>query len=117
MEGTYDEILVVFIWRFPFLLPGAHEPPPWGDVALDLRQMHLDHHTFLSGVPIPDFCDSVPRPSNLQEHLAVDGGLRRGDGELVFLHVTSGTSCEIRLVFLTLRMRKVRALVRMESET
>jgi len=117
MEGTYDEILVVFVRGFPFLLPSAHEPPPWGDVALDLWQMHLHHHTFLSGIPIPDFCDSVTRPSNLQENLAVDGGLRRGDGELVFLHVTSGTSRKIRLVLLTLRMRKVRALVRVKRET
>jgi len=117
MEDTYNQILVVFVGWFPFLLPSAHEPPPWDDVALDLWQMHLHHHTFLSGIPIPNFCDTVARPPNLQENLAVDGGLRRGDGELVFLHVTSGTSRKIRLVLLTLRMRKVRALVRVERET
>ena len=79
--------------------------------------MHLYHHTFLSGIPIPNFCNSVPRPSDLEENLAVDGGLGRGDGELVFLHVTSRTSREIRLVLLTLRVRKVRALVCVECET
>ena len=47
----------------------------------------------------------------------MDGGLRWGDGELVFLHVTSGTSRKIGLVLLTLRMRKVRALVRVERKT
>ena len=98
------------------MFPGTHEPPPWDDVALDLRQMDLHHHTFLSGVSIPDLCDSVPRSSNLQENLAVDGGLRWRDSELVFLHVTSCTPCEIRLVLLTLRVCKVRALVSMESE-
>jgi len=115
-EDTHNEILVVFIWWFPFLLPSTHEPSPGGDVALDLRQMHLHHHTFLSGVPVPDFCHSVPRPSNLQENLPVDGGLRRGDGQLVFLHVASRTPCQIRLVLLTLCMRKVRALVCVERE-
>ena len=115
--SAYDEILVVFVWWFPLLFPSAHKPPPWGNVALDLRQMHLYHHTFLSGIPIPNFCDSVTRPPDLQENLTVDGGLRRGNGELVFFHVTSRTSCEIRLVLLTLRVRKVRALVRVECET
>jgi hypothetical protein len=117
IECTHNEILVVFVWRFPFLLPSTHEPPPWDHVALDLWQMHLYHHTFLSGIPIPNFCDPVPRPSNLQENLAVDGGLRWGDGELIFLHVTSRTSCEIRLMLLTLRVRKVRTLICVECET
>ena len=117
MESTHDKILVVFVWRLPFLLPSAHEPPPWDHVALDLWQMHLYHHTFLSGIPIPNFCDSVSWPSNLQENFAVDGGLGRGDSELVFLHVTSSTPREIRLVFLTLRVRKVRTLVCVECET
>ena len=79
--------------------------------------MHLHHHAFLSSIPIPNLRDSVPRPSNLQENLTVDGGLRRGNRELVFLHVTGRTTSEIRLVFLTLRVRKVRALVCVESET
>ena len=116
-EGAYNEILVVFVWRFPFLLPSTHEPPSRNNFTLDLWQMHLYHHTFLSGIPIPNFCNSVPRPSDLEENLAVDGGLGRGDGELVFLHVTSRASREIRLVLLTLRMCKVRALVCVECET
>ena len=115
-ESTHNEILIVFVWRFPFLLPSTHEPPPGSHVALDLWQMHLHHHTFLSGVPIPNFRDPVSWPSNLQENLAVNRGLGWGDGELIFLHVTSGTSCEIRLVLLTLRMRKVGALVCVERE-
>ena len=116
-KGAYDEILVVFVWGFAFLLPSAHKPPPRSNLALDLWQMHLHHHTFLSGIPIPDLRDPVPRPSNLEEDLAVDAGLRWSDGELVFLHVTSSTSCKIRLVLLTLRVSKVRALVCVESET
>ena len=79
--------------------------------------MHLDHHTLLSGIPIPNFCDSVTWPPDLEEDFAVNVRLRRSDSELIFLHVTSRTSCEIRLVLLTLRMRKVRALVCMECET
>ena len=117
IEGTHDEILVVFVWRFPFLLPSTHKPPPWDDLALDLRQVDLHHHTFLSCISIPNLCDSVPWPSNLEENFAVDGGLGRGNGELVFLHVTSRTSCKIGLVFLTLRVRKVRALICVECET
>lgn len=116
-ESTHNEILVVFVWRFPFLLPGAHKPPPRNHVALDLWQMHLHHHTFLPGVPIPNLRDPVSWPSNLQENLAVDRGLGWGDGELVFLHVTSGTSREIGLVLLTLRMRKVGTLVCVKRET
>jgi hypothetical protein len=116
-EATHNQILVVFVWRLPFLLPSAHEPPPRGNVALDLWQMHLYHHAFLSGVPIPNLCDPVTRPTNLEENLPVDARLRGGDRELVFLHVTSRTSREIRLVLLTLRMRKVRTLVCVQCET
>jgi len=116
-EGTHDQILVIFVWRFPFLLPSTHKPPSRNNVALDLRQVHLHHHTFLSGIPIPNLRDSVPRPSNLEENFAVHGGLGWGDGELVFLHVTSRTPCEIRLVLLTLRVRKVRAFICVQRET
>ena len=115
-KGTYNQILIVFVWRFPFLLPSTHEPPPRDNVGLDLWQMHLHHHTFLSGIPIPNLCNPVTRPPNLEENLAVDARLRGSDGELIFLHVTSRTSCEIRLVLLTLRMCKVRALVCVECE-
>jgi len=117
VKNAYNEILVVFVRRFPFLLPSTHEPPPWDNVALDLWQMDLYHHTFLPGIPIPYFCDSVPRPSNLQEDFTMDRGLRWCNSQLVFLHVTSRTSCKICLVLLTLRMRKIRALVCMECET
>lgn len=116
-KSTYDEILVVFVWWFALLLPSAHEPPPRDNVAFDLWQMHLHHHTFFSGIPIPNFRDPVSRPSNFEENLAVDARLRRGNGELIFFHVTSRTSCEIRLVLLTLRVRKVRALICVERET
>jgi hypothetical protein len=89
------------------LLPSAHEHP-W--------QIHLHHRTFPSEVPTPNFRDPVTWPTtNLEGNLwwtldrAWKGG---GDLELGSLHVSDRTSREIRLVLLTLRMRKVRALVR-----
>ena len=114
---THDEVLVSFVWRLPLLLPCTHEPPARDDTWLDLRKMHLNHHTLLAGVAIPDLCDTVSRTSDFEENLLVNVLLCRCYHELGLFQVTGSSPCEVRLMLLPLRVREVRALVGVESKT
>lgn len=113
---TYNEVLVRFVGRFPFLFPCTHEPTSRKNAGLDLRKMYLDHHTFLAGVSVPHFGDSVPRSTDLQEDLALYIALRRCNHELCVFGITGGSASEICLMLLSLRVCKIRTLVRVESQ-
>lgn len=98
------------------MLPCAHEPAARDDARLDLRKMHLHHHTLLASVAVAHLRDPVPGPTNFEENLALDVRLGRSDHELCLLEITRGTACEVRLVLLALGMREVRALVCVKGE-
>jgi hypothetical protein len=78
-SGTYNEILIRLVWRLSLLFPGAHEPPARNDARLDLRQVDLHHHALLARLAVAHFRHAIPRPPDLQEHLALHARLLRGD--------------------------------------
>ncbi len=113
---THDEILIRLVWRLSLLFPGAHEPPARDDARLDLREVDLHHHALLVRLTIAHFRHTIPRPPDLQEHLALHVRLLRCDLQLALLHVARRAPREVRLVLLALRVCEIGALVGVQGE-
>jgi hypothetical protein len=78
--------------------------------------MHLDQQPFHAHFRVPDFGDTVPRSSNPNENLPLDGLNGRSDHKLVLLHVPRCAPGEVGLVLFPLRVREVGALIRVERK-
>jgi hypothetical protein len=89
------------------LLPSAHKSAARDNVRLNLGEMDLNHHTFLSSIFVPHFCYSVARASYFEEYLALYITLSWGNHELSVLGITSGTTSEIGLMLLALSVSQV----------
>lgn len=114
---TYDEVLVSLIRWLSLLFPSTHEASPRQDSGLDLREVYLDHHSFLSSIPVSDFRDTVSWSADLQEDLALHIVLSRGNHKLRLLCITSGAPCKVCLMFLPLCMGEVRSFVGVQRQT
>ncbi len=78
--------------------------------------MYLHHHTLFSSVQVAHFCDPVSRPSNLQEHLALDVALRRRNHQLCVFGIARRTPSQIGLVLFALRVGEVGAFIRVQRQ-
>ena len=116
-KPAHDEVLITFIGRLPLLLPGTHEPPPGDDAEFDLRQVHLHHHAFFSCLSISHLCDTIARSADLEEDLALNVARSGSNHQLRVLEVPRGTSSEVRLMLLALRVSKIGSLIRVKSKT
>ena len=119
MQGeswTDDQILIVLIWCLLLLLKRAHEPLSGDHFLFDLGQMHLYQQPFHVRLRVPDFGDAVPGSSDPNENFPLHGLDGRSDHELVILHVPRGASGEVGLVLLTLCVREIGALIRVERK-
>jgi hypothetical protein len=90
--GSHDKILVSLVGWLSLLLPSTHEPSPRDHALFDLRKMYLDHHTLLSCVHVPYFCDPVAWFTDLEEHFSLNGVLGRCDSQLRVFSILSGSA-------------------------
>lgn len=109
--------MVGLVRGFLPLLPCTHEATARNNVCLDLRQVHLHHHTLLSSVSVSDLGHPVARTPNLEEDLLVDILLSGRDHELGLLQVARRSAGEVRLMLLSLRVCEVGAFVGVQRET
>ena len=114
---TYDEVLVSLVRRLFPLLPSTHETTARNDPRLDLRQVHLHHHTLFAGISVSDLGDTVTRTSNLQEDFLVYALLRWRDHKLGFLQVPRRSTREVSLMLLPLGVCEVGAFIGVEGKT
>lgn len=117
IKATHYEVLIGFVWRFSLLLPCAHKPPSRNHTCLDLRQVHLHHHTFLTSVSIPNFGDSITWSPYLQENFPLDVALGRCNHQLGLLEIPRSTPREVGLMFFSLCMSEVGPLIGVQGET
>lgn len=79
--------------------------------------MDLNHHAFLPSIHISDFGDTIPWPTDFQEDLALDTVLSRSHCKLGFLGISSSTSGQICLMFLSLSVCEIGTFIGVKSQT
>ena len=89
------------------MLPSAQKPPTGNNSFLDLRQMHLDHHSLFSGFVVSHFRDAISWPTDFEENLSLNGALGWCDCQLGFFGVPGGSASKVGLMLLSLGMSKV----------
>ena len=116
IKYTHNEVLVSLIWWLSFLLPSTHESPTRQDIALNLRQMYLHHHSFLSSVSVTNLGNTVTWPTNFKEDFSLDVCLSGSNHELCVFSIACSTTSKISLVFLSLGVSQIRSFVRVQRQ-
>lgn len=118
--GGNKEILEVLVWLLDLLLVGTHEPDSWNHTRCQLVVLKLEKQTLLSGQGILDLLDVVTRTPDLDKVLPDLDCVQSCQLALLVLaklRFSGGTTSEIGLMFATLGMRKVGAIVLVNCET
>ena len=115
--GSEQQVLPLAVWRFDLLFVGGHEPMTRHDVVLNLRVVDLEQKTLLSASRIPLLGDSIAGTSDFHKLLGLHAGFIRSQALRRFLSLLGGTTSEIRLMLLALRVGQVAAFVVVQGQT
>lgn len=110
--GGKEKVLPLAVWRLDLLLVGGHEAVTRNNGLRDFRVVHLKEQRLLAVAEFTLLGHPVAGSSNLDELLRFHAGLlgrqqRRG----CLLCLLGGSSCQIILMLLALRVGQIAALV------
>lgn len=120
-----EQVLVVLVWRLLHpLLKRTHQPPSWVNLLPNLRILKLEKQAELTRDGIPTLCNLITWTADLEslahsDLLANHAHRQAGNciDVLALLSLTGGAAGEVGLMFATLGMGEVGAVVLVDCET